>query len=228
MIASELYAISQSMKNKGSEECHWCGSACDRMWKHQQPPPLPCVRTNSTAKRPASPWICIGCFRWRWKRTTINWLSGGLKDGLSPINQSWLITPDTALAIHPKERRGLCTHLLKPPITFTLCLLDDTCKDNYIHLAKINYHKEIKASTPLEFTLNNIPHTYTVYELDHALKNGPEGTEPGVQALLKFCGIEIVPETKEEEEKRGRGRPTKDESPVQDPKKLHKTVSKRA
>jgi hypothetical protein len=68
-----------------------------------------------------------------------------------------------------------------------LALIDEnTC--NHIHLAKANDLFEVKADTELQFTVNNIPMSYTIYELEEALLHGPNGKSPGVQALLRIFG----------------------------------------
>ena len=40
MLASDLYAMSQNEKNKGTERCHWCGAATERgRERHNDPAP---------------------------------------------------------------------------------------------------------------------------------------------------------------------------------------------
>lgn len=216
--ASELYALSQGSRCEGRWLCHWCGAKCGDRTPHDDLPEMPGTpRNKSLAKRPADPWMCNGCKLWRRGRLTITYMHGdGSMDGQEPRNHSWLITPEWASAVHPAGSPDLAELLMKPPVCFALMLLSEPILDkqrprakgavlNQIHRAGVNDLPELKAETPIKFTLDNIPHTYTVYELEQAFVTGPDGKEPGVRALFHLFGLSV--RSKEEEEKRGRGRP---------------------
>jgi len=79
---------------------------------------------------------------------------------------------------------------------------------NLVHKMKVNEHQSMTADTRLDFTLNNIPHSYTVYELEQGIKLGPDGREPGVQAILRFLGTPPATPEKPKEV----GRPKNDEN----------------
>lgn len=51
---SDILAVSQAMRNEGEDRCHWCGSACERKWLHDDVAPLPFFRSRSTARNPSS------------------------------------------------------------------------------------------------------------------------------------------------------------------------------
>lgn len=215
--ASELYAMTQGAVLCGPDECHWCGSPCQRLLAHDESPPLPGVRRTGGARRPGNTFVCLGCWLWRRKRITIRFLrglKGDYKDGQCPLWHSWLVTDAGAWALRPEDRPRLWEVLLKPPLRFVLGLLDEVGETSCIHLMKVNDVQEVKADTPLTFTVNNVPYVYTVYELEEAILQGPEGREPGAQALLRLLGG--PPEdlrSKDEPEKRGPGRPLKSETP---------------
>jgi hypothetical protein len=61
--------------------------------------------------------------------------------------------------------------------------------------------------TPLDFTVNNIPHIFTVYDLQEAVKHGSTGKEPGARVLIKMLG----PWKKPKEEKARVGAPVQSE-----------------
>lgn len=210
MNASELLAISQGTKCSGFDECHWCAAPCDRLYPHDDDPILPFVKKTFTAKRPDNGWVCKGCFHFRLHRTTIPYLHGGFKDGKAPRNHSWFITRSGANVVCRNESaEALYPLLLDPPRCFVLALLDDVKINNHIHQAIANEPEELKTDTKLWFTLNNIPHTYTTYELREALKNGKStGTEPGVQALIRWLGS-YTKLAEENNQKREVGRPIK-------------------
>mgnify|MGYP001578518699 CR=1 FL=1 len=147
---------------------------------------------------------------------TITYLHGaGSLDGQTPWNHNWLITPEWAAAIHPAGGPELAELLLKPPEQFILMLLSEPSLErqprrigavlNKIHLAEVNELAELRGDTCIRYTLNNILHTYTPYELEQAFVTGTDGKEPGVRALFDLFGL--VPRGKEEEEKKERGRP---------------------
>ena len=191
MLASELYAKSQLCKNSGPEMCHWCGSPCSRNYRHNEPPPSPFTKKNHLVRCPANLHICVGCFLWRRQRITINHTDGSYRDGQCPMNHSWWIAENEALAVcnsivnpHNKE---VYDRLLRPPLQFSLSLVNPKTI-NHLQCQVVNDMVEIKADTKLSFTLDNQPLSYTVYELEQALRHGLDGKEPGVQALIRFLG----------------------------------------
>ncbi len=195
---SELYAISQGSKCVGSEECHWCGGPCEKNWIHDDPPPVPFVRTKTTAKRPGNLYVCVGCWLYRMERITITYLDRTIKDRQNPKNHSWLITPEKAVSIRPLDYTDLYPILLNPPLVFSLSLLEDRNTSNLLQLHSLNNHTEIMANTELAFTVDNKLHTYTVYELEEGLRHGTEGKMPGVLALVRILGPYQLQEKKRE------------------------------
>lgn len=186
-------------------ECHWCAAKCTRELFHDDPPPVPFTKTKSQAKRPASPYCCRGCWLWRRQRLGITYLTGSWKDGRprdgqTPANHSWWITPDAALALTQPDFPQLWELLCKPPKCFVLALVSPpvyfpngqvdpkTVVGNWLHLAVGNDLEKVEMGTQLGFTINNVAHTYSVYELQNAFRDGDAGKEPGVQALIRFLG----------------------------------------
>lgn len=205
MSASDLYALSQGRENRGTLECHWCISACGRDYLHDEPPPIPFVKMKSLAKRAGNPHICHGCYLWRRKSITTYFLNGTFKDRQTASQHSWWITRSESKAIKDLDYQSLYKLLLKPPHQFVLSLVEQNTT-NHLHLAVANDLVEIKVGTPLAFTINNIPMTYTIYELNEAIKNNTKGKEPGVHALIRFLGEYKKEESKPEETRRV-GRP---------------------
>jgi hypothetical protein len=209
--ATQLYALAIGAQCAGQERCHWCNAPCNRMWFHDEPPPVIGVKRQRLARCTQSPWICVGCWLFRRKRTTVRFLRDAktYKDGQSAERYSWWVTDKETRAVAKEDHPTLLEMLKKPPHCFALSLLEGANQTvNHFHLAPVNQHKEILADTRLGFTINAVVHFYTVYELEEALKKGPEGKEPGVQALFRILGLKKPVEAEEsEEEKRGRGRP---------------------
>lgn len=233
MSASDVYAQALCAKNEGSYECHWCASASSPQWVHDDSPPTPFVKSKTRAKRPGNPFVCKGCWLWARKRTTVTFLDGTWKDGQCAMNHGWWVTASGARAVKPQDHGLLYQQLLKPPHRFLLCLVTPGTH-NLLHCAVANDLLEIKSSTPLRFTLDNIEMTFTVHELEDALRNGPTGKEPGVQALVRFLGSydltgaikQVLPPAPVVED-RGRGRPWSGTGTMQDPKAtLLKPISK--
>jgi hypothetical protein len=210
-LASELYAVSQGKICSGPEECYWCSGPCGRANVHDDLTPVfhTSNRNRTLAKRPGNAYVCEGCWMWRRKRVTAFFLSEGFKDGQCPMDHSWWVTDEAAWAVRvPQDARSLYTELLEPPLVFCLALIDGPGARNHVQQAVANELTEIKADTPLAFTLNGIPHEYTVYELDRALRaNDPAGKRPGVGALMRILGPCQLPT---EEEKKAVGRPKKE------------------
>ena len=201
MTATELYAASQSTCCEGKYECHWCAAPCSNAFAHDDPPPIPFKRScPSPSRRPNNPWICKGCWLFRRKSVTVNYLDGTSLDKQCPLNHSWLITPKGAWAISKKQ---LFSFLIKPDCCFALSLLKNEPL-NLLSLVQVNNHSIIQATTPLLFSLDNIQLTYTIYELvETSNRETPGGHEPGVRLLIDFLG----PMPREPEMKK-RGRPT--------------------
>lgn len=206
MNACMVYARSQGTVCTGDCECHWCGSKCGRQWIHDDPPRLVGQRPNGYSKIPNSPFICAGCWLFRRKRITVPFLHGGYKDSQSPRDYSWLITPDGAWAIIKDSFAKLYEKLISPPPIFCLSLLDGKI-ENRLQLAFVNQNEQVRADSSFDFTINNIKHTYSIYELEEALKSGDSGgVEPGVRALITLLGPTKLMAF-QSEEKKGRGRP---------------------
>ena len=225
--ASDVYALSCGCKNEGglaaTYACHWCGSKCSNELMHDDPPAVPFVKRKSLAKFPANPYSCRGCWLWRRKRIGINYLTGTWgdgrpRDGQSPVEHSWWVTPEAAFTLTTPDFPKLWGLLIKPPRCFVLALVQPptyhpngqvdpkSVVGNQLHLAVANdfvkmervrdkeeeidvdVGSKIEMGTRLQFTLNNIEHSYSVYELENAFRDGGDGKEPGVQALLKFLG----------------------------------------
>lgn len=227
--ASDVYAISNSAKNKGEDECHWCGSKCQTKVPHDEPPPIIGYRPKFLPRRPGNGYVCVGCQLWRQGSITVRFFDEAnprFKDRQKPCLHSWWITKDGAWGLR-ENAPNIYRSLLKPPCTFVLALLDGTGVPNHLHCAIANDIAEIKADTQLHFTVNNIPHAYTVYELEAGLRGGKEGTLPGVQALIRYFGAWDLPKPSHEEARqagivdRGKGRP----GPPNDGKVLSKQVT---
>jgi len=214
MLASELWALTQRQKCEGKYQCHWCSGPCDRGVPHDDLPPIPFIKSKSLAKRPASPWICLGCENFRRKKRTVKFIDGNAwKDCQAATDHSWLLTlndrgQSDAKAIRRfEDSEAAYRALLKPPRTFTLALLDVPLNggkaktENLIHLWTINENKQDWGTgDELAFTLNNVQFSYTIYELTTALstKDAPP-MSPGVQALTNLFGIYPPLEAKKDE-----------------------------
>lgn len=206
LLASELYATSQGHSCSGKEECHWCSAPCGRLDPHDDGlPTLAQYRPRTLAKRPGNAYVCRGCWLWRRQRTTVFFLSKGFRDGRCAMDHSWWITGEEAWAVRaPEDARALYEHLLEPPLLFCLALADG--ERNHLQQAVVNDLDEVRADTPLRFTLNGIVHEYTVYELEDALRsNDPAGRRPGVGALMRLFGGHALP-PRDERKKPGRPR----------------------
>lgn len=200
MSAASLYAISQGTKTQGKEECHWCSSPCSQLWMHDDPPPIPFLRTRSTAKRPNANWICVGCWMWRRGSITAKFLDGlpskitqgTLKDRQQAKYHSWWITEVGAWALKPTVNppppfNPIWELLLKPPPRFVLAVLDGQ-DENRIQLARCNdYGHGLKADDPLEFTVNATAFAFTLFELGEYVK-GSDVLSPGLNELVRLFG----------------------------------------
>ncbi len=208
MLASELYALSHGKLCKGPTECHWCGAACERLWPHDDPPPVPFIRSHSTAKRPGNAYICVGCWTWRRRRVTVPFLTNcEYVDLAAAPDYAWWVTEEGAFALRAADYATIAKLLVRPPLRFCLALLDGDGAVNHLQLMLANDVREIKGDTPLEFTVNGVPHTYSVYELEEALK-GTDTT--GMTAGTRFLAARLaphVPAPTKDDPDRGRGRP---------------------
>lgn len=108
--------------------------------------------------------------------------------------------------------------LLKPPIRFFLSLHSTGGPRNELHCTLLNDQPIIRADTELYFTLDNVPQSYTIYELETALKQGGVGRHPGVQTLIRYLGP--GPQLNGPPTKQDRGRPPN----PKDGKVTHKIV----
>jgi len=216
LTASDLYAISCGYRNDGIWLCHWCGAKCSDRNEHDDAPRLIGVRRAVFARYPCNPWICNGCWLWRRQRITVTYLDGKWKDRQCPMDHSWYVTPTDAKAIRPECHDQLARVLLNPPRCFSLSLVEPGEK-NHLQLCQANDEVEVKGGTPLVFTLNGIPHSYTVYELDNALQDDNAHAGPGVLALIRHLGLVRKERKLVEGKERGvRGR-KKDEMPTGEP-----------
>jgi hypothetical protein len=234
--ASELFAIAMGTHNQGEDECHWCGSPCRRLWEHGDVQPLPFQRSPSTARRPGNGYECEGCHIYRYRSVTVNFLNGRQRQlGRLPVARlldrqmacwhSWWITEEGAWALQAMDHGKLYRLLLRPPLRFILALKTALFRSNDIHMASANDHESIRADTTLSFTLDHILHTYTVYELEQALRHGPTGKEPGVQVLLRHLGTAPADLLAEDRVSTNRGRPRNTEE-HNTPRRLVRTSGK--
>lgn len=190
MRASELYAISQGSKCDGREKCYWCLGPCTQHWKHDDVPYLPFSKSSQLPKYPGGHYICSGCWHWRRKSLTVNYLGGGQKDRQQPKDHSWIITKTGAYGITPAPSQHVIDYLTNPDLPFCLSIVTNDKIPNLIHLAEVNQPQELTAETLLEFTVDHTLFTYSIYELEEGLKYGREGKMPGVQALIKMFAVE--------------------------------------
>lgn len=208
----QLYAESLGKYCEGSEKCYWCSAPCNRKWLHGNGPNLPFRQYKEPVNCVASSHICIGCWLFRRPRVTIDFLNDEREDFRSPRHQSWIITESWHKAINKNCIDKVYNFLLNPELPFALLLIDEA-EHNYAQSGVVNLEQELKDTTNLSYSLDGHVHTYTIYELQEALQNGPEGKEPGVQTLLRVLktptpAIDLTSlEDIEEPEVRGRGRP---------------------
>jgi len=194
MLASELYALSQNTSCQGNEKCHWCLGPCNQFWKHDDFTFLPFSKSPQLPKYPGGPWMCAGCWYWRRKSLTINWFGGGQQDKQEPKDHSWIIVENNAWGLKQETSQNVINWLLKPVLPFCLSIVTNNKIPNLIHLAVANDKQDLKADTPLHFTVDHILHSYTVYELEEALKRKElDGKAPGVRALINLYGPPAPP-----------------------------------
>lgn len=199
LTAPWLYARSQSTDCSGPEQCHWCTAPCKRLGTrvHDDPPPAILTRWLTRARCRNSAYICEGCWQWGRRSITACFLGGGFKDRQAPKNHSWLITQEGAYAvlqpaqfitIHGKSPVGphpLWDWLLNPDNSFVLSIRGS--EDNLLYLSPVNDCIEIKGNTPLSFSHNNLPLSFTVADIEAARQSG-QSNEPGVRRLIELFG----------------------------------------
>lgn len=206
MTAADLFAISQGSINSGDIfKCHWCSSKCGTDWLHDDVAPVPFVRSKSSAKCPDQPYICWGCWLWNRGSVTIYYLGGKLSEELPAFkdrqcarNNSWWIDENSAWALRSQDLQFLWMRLLKPPKRFILAFRDEIKKPDkkgklieqplLLQLLTANDPGGVLGDTPLFFTHGCTTYQYTVYELEEAIKYGPEPYGPGVNALFRILG----------------------------------------
>lgn len=151
--------------------------------------------------------MCLGCRLFRRKRTTVQHLDGSWTDRLGMGDFSLWLTEAGCWGVKVDQGEHLWPLLLSPPLRFCLALLDGTGMVNHPQLLAVNdLVSGIKSTEPLLFTVNGVRMAWTVYELEQALAAGnTDGTEPGIQTLVRLLGWPPA-------EKRGRGRPRKEDS----------------
>ena len=194
LTAPQLYALSQEKPCTGTDRCHWCGAPCGRLNRHDEPaaPIDRRLKYRSTAKVPSSAWVCNGCWLFRRQSTTVFYLDRKtFMDRQAPQRHSWLIDERGAVALRKEDATEVYRYLLHPPArkTWSLSLVTSGTANN-LHQGATNYTiSGYTAASPLGFTLNNIPHTYSVQELELAARTGQvNGKEPGVRALFDHFG----------------------------------------
>jgi hypothetical protein len=215
--APEVYALSQGGRCQGPLECHYCAAPCDATYRHGEfiPPLMGRPTGPGHRARPGNQHICVGCWLWRRGRVTAPFLSGGLKDGVAPKSQDWLITSNIAKAISPDCKAKLLAALLSPPLKFALVLSEKVKRDNSLQCCPANDHDVIRADTELRFTIDDVTFTYTVYDLEQAAKGTVQGRGAGARELIRLLGpvpsglISHVARTPDpnDEGPRGKGRP---------------------
>jgi hypothetical protein len=199
LSARDVYATASGFSLSGPDRCHYCGGACERTTTHNEPVPVLLGRTDTygvTRKKaewaayPGLPYVCLACQAWRRPRITVPYFGGGIKDGQTARKHAWYCTPGGAWGVGPSSGPKLMERLLSPAARFFLALLEgDEPPDNLLQCFAVNDNDEIKAETPLHFTVNNVPHTYTVYQLEQAgLRRTTQGLDPGAAALVRILG----------------------------------------
>ncbi len=203
VLASDLFAEATGLRNGGHLPCHWCGAQCLPQWKHDDPGRQPHSKIYTPAKFPQSLYVCNGCRMFRRSSFTIRFLDESFRDRQTGGQHSWWMTTKGVWGVQKGSCAALLELLLSPPLRFCLALTDGTAP-NYLQLMVVNDLAEVLADTPLRFTVNNVVFSYSVYELEDAVKlRITDGKEAGIRELMKFLGPCLPP--KFVEEKRGRG-----------------------
>jgi hypothetical protein len=206
MIASELYAKTQGTECTGPDECHWCGANCQRLWPHDEPPPIPFVKgIRSKVRRPSNGYVCTGCWNWRRKSITVKYADDSYTDRRSPRYESWWLVPESAIGLKFDRANGevLYQILMEPPVTCCLSLVE-MGEENHLQECIVNHFPTLFANTPFRFTLNGVVMEFTIYDLEVALRQkDSNGLGPGVGAITRLFGYPEKFEKKEVLRKRG-------------------------
>lgn len=222
LTAPALYASAHGRKCEGPDRCHWCGAPCPRLLIHDDNR-SPMIQTRHPhARFPGNAYQCMGCWLFGRQRVTVFYADGTYKDGQTPYKHSWWITEKECRSIRiPQDAPSLYRMILRPPLKFALALLDGpNPPPNRLQLALANDHQEIKASTPLTFTVNEVPFCYNIYELEEVLTSPDadlSGRLPGVRELIRLLGPY---KELEDSIKKERGRPSGSETLPNMTKKL--------
>lgn len=201
LSAPHLYAHSQERACSGKERCYWCGAPCGTANVHGEVPPQIMRGYRSSAKVPSSHWICTGCWLWRRQSITLQFLNGrGYQDRQAPSKWSWLITEKEALALRVSgqavfasgclQDRELAYQYLLRPNGQSFCLsLVSSGQVNQLHLACVNQSSSgFTAGAQFTYTLDGRQLTYTVHELEEAIRKNANGASPGVRLLMEHLG----------------------------------------
>lgn len=192
MLASELYALSQGFKCGGKEKCHYCLGPCSQKYLQDDWDHGPFKKSSLLPRYPGGRWMCEGCYRWGRRSLTLEYLGGGYKDGQTPKKHSWLITPESARGLVQEKGELILEWLLRPKLPFCLSIVTGERIPNLIHLALVNDQEVLKADTELVFTIDRAEYSYSVFELEQAIKDrDAQGKLAGVRALL---GLYLPPE----------------------------------
>lgn len=196
--ASEMYALAEGNPCRGKESCHWCGAPCPDLWPHDDPPAnTPFVKVSANrvfAKNRNGRFVCAGCRLFRRMSTTVTFLGGGLKDRQHPPNHSWIMMGGRNFGLDVGSYLKLWEVLTAPPKSFCLAFREGN-GPNHIQLFTVNGNGEVKADTPLTFTVNGIEHQFTVHELEQGRKLGLKDLVGmgGSQFLLKLLIPHLPP-----------------------------------
>lgn len=255
--ATQLYAQAHGAKCEGPHRCYWCGSPCTSLLRHNELPPQIGVKVSVAVKVRSSPYVCVGCWLFQATSMTARFMtSGQYMDRQQPSKHSWWITSKEAKAIRTfasrtahsgqivnqlwqghTDHQALWENLLCPPPQFALALVSSG-NPNLLQLTPANHLDEVKVGSPLSFTVDNVPYSFTHYDLREALKHGvTEGKEPGVRKLIEFLGPPpanltsgLRAELKKENAPLERGRPKgmsgKGTPQALDAKQLHQPIPK--
>lgn len=123
----------------------------------------------------------------------MRFLEGGFLDRQCPMDWGWFVSSE-ARAVRRDDSQALYRLLLNPPKAFCLALLDPlegggkVRAKNLPHFWTVN-EGETEKDKSVSFTLNNVPHEYTIWDLEAALSIKDAPQTPGVRALVRLFGI---------------------------------------
>ena len=197
MTPLELYGLSLGTRwSKGiqakigplTEQCYWCGAKCGQAWPHGETfSQHTHAKNRGNPRCPGDPYLCEGCFQFRYKRFTAFRLDGTYRDLQTGPTNSWWLTRETARIVDSPLYWRVYELLLQPPHTFCLSIIT-TAKVNELHQCVVNDFVEIKADTQLWFSLDNVALSYSVYELEQAVSNPEAQRSPGIRRLMDLLG----------------------------------------